>query len=192
MFERDARLPIGDLEMEIGAHVGQRRPEAGGRGFEARESGGASNAGRADDGAGRIDDGDLVGNVPDRRTLGLFDPFEPMDNAVTGQNLFIVVSELIGQERRGDVVVSLAENTVHRDKLIPPRVIERVLNEEGTIDPEVTALAILHPREHVGKTIQQLGEMRGDHRDNNHRRMLSIIVGKAALNGFDRRGRRLT
>ena len=182
MFEMDGELPVGDLLMEMGAHVGQRRPEARGGCVEAaRGSGGASNPGRADDGAGRIDDGDLVGDVPDRRALGLFDPFEPMDNAVAGQNLFIVVPELIGQERRGDVVVSLAENTLDRDKLIPARVIERILNEEGTIDPEITALAILHPRQHVGKTIQQLGEMRGDHRDSNHRRMLSIIVGKGGV-----------
>ena len=108
-FERAERhvrngreVPIGDLVMEMGAHVSQRRPEAGGSGFEAaRGSGGASNAGRANDGAFRIDEGDLVGNVPDRRTLGLSDSFEPIDNAVAGQNLFIILSELIGQERRG-------------------------------------------------------------------------------------------
>ena len=108
-FERAERhvrngreVPIGDLVMEMGAHVSQRRPEAGGGCFEAaRGSGGASNPGRANDCAFRIDDGDLVGNVPDRRTLRLSDPFEPIDNAVAGQNLFIIVSELIGQERRG-------------------------------------------------------------------------------------------
>src|SRR5258706_2689764 len=40
---RDGReVPIGDLVLEMGAHVGQRRPEAGGGGFEAaRRSGGA-------------------------------------------------------------------------------------------------------------------------------------------------------
>jgi len=58
------------------------------------------NPGRANDCAFRIDDGDLVGNVPDRRALRLSDSFEPIDNAVAGQNLFVIVSELIGQERR--------------------------------------------------------------------------------------------
>ena len=74
-FERAERhvrngreVPIGDLVMEMGAHVSQRRPEAGGGGFEAaRGSGGASNPGRANDGAFRIDDGNLVGDVPGRR-----------------------------------------------------------------------------------------------------------------------------
>src|SRR5213592_2530390 len=74
-FERAERhvrngreVPIGDLVMEMGAHVSQRRPEAGGSRFEAaRGSGRSSNPGRANDGAFRIDDGDLVGNVPDRR-----------------------------------------------------------------------------------------------------------------------------
>ena len=86
--------------------------------------------------------------------------FEPIDNAVAGQNLFIIVSELIGQERRGQIIVSLAQNTLDSRKLLSARVIERVLNEEGSIDPEITALAILHPRQHVGKKIQQFGEMR--------------------------------
>ena len=45
-------------------------------------------------------------------------------------------------------------------KLFFARVIERVLNEEGSIDPQITALAILHPRQHVGKKIQELSEMR--------------------------------
>src|SRR5205085_2432139 len=63
---------IGDLVMEMGAHVGQRRPEAGGSSFEAaRGSGGASNPGGANDCALRIDDGDLVGNVPNRRAFRL-------------------------------------------------------------------------------------------------------------------------
>ena len=72
------------------------------------------------------------------------------------------------------------------------RVIERVLNEESAIDPEVTALPIFHPRQYVGQKIQELGEMRRDlpgrhllrstmdapvYRDNSHRRMLSIIAG---------------
>jgi hypothetical protein len=39
-------------------------------------------------------------------------------------------------------------------------VIESVLKEEGSIDPQITALPIFHPREHVGKKIQELGEMR--------------------------------
>ena len=70
--------------------------------FEAvRGSGGASNPGRANDGAFRIDDGDLVGNVPDRGTLGSSDSLEAIDNAVASQHLFIIVAELIGQERRG-------------------------------------------------------------------------------------------
>ena len=88
--------------MEMSAHVSQRRSEAWGGRFEAvRGSGGASNPGRANDDAFRIDDGDLVGNVPDRRTLGLSDSFEAIDDAVAGQHLFIIVAELIGQERRG-------------------------------------------------------------------------------------------
>ena len=49
----------------------------------------------------RVDDGDLVGNVPDRRPLRLSDSFEPIDDAMAGQHLFIIVPELIGQERRG-------------------------------------------------------------------------------------------
>ena len=95
-------VPIGDLVLEMGAHVGQRWSEAGGGSVEAaRGSGGASNPGRAHDCAFRIDDGDLVGNVPDRRVLRLSDSFEAIDNAVAGQNLFIIMAELIGQERRG-------------------------------------------------------------------------------------------
>ena len=107
------------------------------------------------------------------------------------QNLFIIVSELIRQKRRGQIVVSLALNILDSDKLLSARVIERVLNEEGSIDPQIPALAILHPRQHVGKKIQQLSEMRRDlagghlrsmmdapgYRDKSHRRMLSIIVG---------------
>ena len=181
MFERDARCRLVISRWKLARMWASAGPKPGAVASRLRESGGASNAGRADDGAGRIDDRDLVGDVPDRRALGRFDPLESMDDAVAGQHLFVIEPELIGQERRGDVVVSLAENTVHRDKLIPPRVIETILNKKGTIDPEVTALAILHPREHVGKTIQQLGDMRGDHRDSNHRRMLSIIVGKGGV-----------
>src|SRR4051812_35708014 len=108
-FERAERhvrngreVPIGDLVMKFRAHMSQCRPEARGGCFEtARGSGGASNPGRPNDCAFRIDDRDLVGNVPDRRALRFSDSFEPTDNAVTGQNLFIIVSELIGQERRG-------------------------------------------------------------------------------------------
>src|SRR6476469_3312878 len=52
-FERAERhvrygreVPIGDLVLEMGAHVSQRRPEAGGRCFQAaRGAGGASNSG---------------------------------------------------------------------------------------------------------------------------------------------------
>ena len=79
-----------------------------------------------------------------------------------------------------------------RGKFLFARVIESVLNEEGSIDPQITAPAILHPRQHVRKKIQQFGEMRWDpagghlrstmdarvYRDNSHRRMLSIIVGR--------------
>ena len=167
-FERAERhvrngreLPIGDLVMEMGAHVSQRRPEAGAGVFEAaRGSGGPSNPGRANDCAFRIDDGNLVGNVPDRRTLRLSDSFEPIDNAVAGQNLFIIVPELIGQERRGEIIVSPALNILESGKLLSARVIERVLNEKGSIDPQITPLPILHPRQDVGKKIQELGEMR--------------------------------
>jgi hypothetical protein len=199
-FERAERhvrngreVPIGDLVMEMGAHVSQRRPEAGSAGFEgARGSGGASDPGSANDGAFRIDDGDFVGNVPDRRTLRLSDSFEAIDDAVARQNLFIIVSELVGQERRGQIVVSHALNMLDSRQVLSARVIERVLNEEGSIDPKITALAIFHPRQHVGKKIQEFGEMRGDlagghrrstmvlsvYRDKSHRRMLSIIVGR--------------
>ena len=79
---------------------------------------------------------------------------------MAGQNLFVVVSELIRQERRGQIVVSLAQNTLDSDTLILTRAIERVLDEEGSIDPKIAALPIFHPRQHVGKKIQQLGEMR--------------------------------
>ena len=86
----------------MAAQVSQRRPEAWGVCFEAaRGSGGASHPGRTNDYALRIDDGDLVGNVPDRRSLRLSDSFEPVDNAVARQNLFLIAAELIGQERRG-------------------------------------------------------------------------------------------
>jgi len=68
--------------------------------------------------------------------------------------------ELIGEKRRGQVIVGLAANIVDRDRVVLTGVIERVLNEEGPIDPQITALAIFHPREHVGKEIQELGEMR--------------------------------
>jgi hypothetical protein len=40
--------------------------------------------------------------------------------------------------------------------------IERVLHKEGSIDPHIPALAILHPRQHVWKQIHQFGEMRRD------------------------------
>ena len=166
-FERAERhvrngreVPIGDLVMEMGAHVGQHRPEAGGSFEAARGPGGPGKPGGAYDCALGIDDGDLVGDAPDRRALRLSESFEPIDNAMAGENLFVIVSELIGQERRGQVIVSLAQNTLDRHKLVPARVIERVLNEEGSIDPEIPALPILHPRQHVGKKIQQFGEMR--------------------------------
>jgi hypothetical protein len=78
-FERAKRhvrnrreLPIGDLVMEMGAHVGQRGPEAGAGCLEAaRGSGGPSNPRRANDCALRIDDGDFVVRVPDRRAARL-------------------------------------------------------------------------------------------------------------------------
>ena len=79
---------------------------------------------------------------------------------MAGQNLFVIVSELIGQERRREIVVGLAENTLDSNKLVPALVIESVLDEERAIDPQIAALPILHPCEHVGKGIQQLGEMR--------------------------------
>lgn len=99
---RDGReAPIGDLVMKMGAHVGERGPEAGNGGLEAAGApGGASNPCRASDCALRIDDGNLVGPVPDRRAWRLSQTFEPVDNAVAGQNLFVVESELIGYERR--------------------------------------------------------------------------------------------
>ena len=64
-------VPIGDLMLEMGAHVRQRGLVAGGSCFEVACGGGASNPGSANDCALRIDDGDFVGNVPDRRALRL-------------------------------------------------------------------------------------------------------------------------
>ena len=163
MFDMAARLSIGDLVMKMGAHVRQRGPEAGRGCLEAaRGSGGASNPRRANDHALRIGDGNLVGHVPDRRASGVSQSFEPVDNAVAGQHLFVVEPELIGQERRGEIVVGLAEHTRDGALLIPipTLVIESVLKEEGSIDPQITALPILDPREHVGKEIQELGEVR--------------------------------
>jgi hypothetical protein len=43
------------------------------------------------------------------------------------------------------------------------------MNDEGSIDPQIASLPILDPRQHVGKKIQELGEVRrdlaGGHRD---------------------------
>ena len=47
-----------------------------------------------------------------------------------------------------------------RGKFLSARVIERVLNEEGSIDPKITAPAILHPRQHALNKIEKLGQMK--------------------------------
>src|SRR5262249_291976 len=55
-------VPVRDLVMELGAHVSQRRAEAGCGGFEAASGpGGTGNPGRPDNRAFRISDGNLVG-----------------------------------------------------------------------------------------------------------------------------------
>jgi hypothetical protein len=38
-------------------------------------------------------------------------------------------------------------------------VIESVLHDERSIDPQIDALPILHPREHVGQKIEELSDM---------------------------------
>src|SRR3954471_19366145 len=101
-FGNGSELLIGDPAMVVVAHVSQGRLEP--RDGSARKAvlvQRARDPRRADDGAFRIEHGNLVGDVPDRRAFELTYSLNPVDDATAGQNLFIIETELIGHERRG-------------------------------------------------------------------------------------------
>ena len=144
--------------MVVVAHVSQRRFESGDR--PARKAVLAQRArdpGRADDRAFRIEHGNFVGDVPSGHAFKFTYALNPVDDAVAGQNLFIIETELIGHERRGQIVVGLAQNLFCTDQTVRARMIKGIFDEESAIHPKITALPILHPRQHALNKIQKLG-----------------------------------
>ena len=89
----------------------------------------------ADDRPVGIDEGDLVGHVPDRQPIGLADELDAVDDPVPGQHVLIVQAELIGQEGRREVVVGLPEDA-SRAGADPASMAPRVIaDQERPVDP---------------------------------------------------------
>jgi hypothetical protein len=160
-FGNGSQFLIRDYTLVVVAHVGQRRLEP--RDGSARKtvrSQRARDSGRADDRAFCIEHGNFVGDVPGRHAFKFTDAFDPVDDAVAGQNLFVIETELIGHERRGQIVVGLAQNLLCTDQTVHARMIEGIFDEESTIHPKITALPILPPRQHALNKIEKLGQMK--------------------------------
>ena len=74
--------------------------------------------------------------------------------------MFIIQSKLIGQEGRRKIVVSLAQHLPFAILSVEVRMFQRIANQKGLVDPEVTAIPILHLREHVFQKIKQLDQIK--------------------------------
>ena len=59
-----------------------------------------------------------------------------------------------------EIVIGLAQDVFVANLSVEVRVFERVVNQKGAVDPEVAAIPIFHPREHVFQTIEKLGQIK--------------------------------
>src|SRR5439155_24231266 len=135
-------------------HISERRFES--RDLCAREflflqqaghSGGAGNRALC------IEHRYFVRNAPGGDAFGFTDPFDPIDDAVSIQDLLIIETELVGDERWRPIVICPAQNP--SSLTIFSWMVERILDQESSIDPEITALPILHPRQNALQKVKK-------------------------------------
>ncbi|HUC85419.1 MAG TPA: hypothetical protein VL970_09525, partial [Candidatus Acidoferrales bacterium] len=81
-------------------------------------------------------------------------------DAVPGQYIFIIQPELIGQKSRGQVIVGFPQNR-RGSRFRGGRTLLRVMEKERSIDPTISARAILHPNQDIFQSIEKLGQLKG-------------------------------
>ena len=148
-------LSIRDRPMIVIAHERQDRPKLRARGD--RQPGRvqpSSDSRRADDQPVVVDQRDLVGDVPNRQSVGLADQLDPVDDLPSRQHILVVEAELIGEESRRQVVVGLTDDVPRVGTRPAAAVIERVVDEESPIDPLIPPGLILDPDLDVVHTVE--------------------------------------
>ena len=100
---------------------------------------------------------DLVGDVPDGLPIGLADHFDPVHDPLAGEHLFVVQTKLIGQERRRQVVVGLADDVFHACVGLALLAIHLVVEQKCPVDPAIAAVAILDPYQRIFHAVEKLG-----------------------------------
>ncbi len=142
-------------------HVGQDRAELGPRGDFL--PGGAQPSGDtrgADHGPIVVDEGNLVGDVPDGQPVRLANHFDAVDDPFAGQHIFVINPELVGQEGRGQIIVGLSHDVLRVWAwLAGVATIHRIVEQKRPVDPAIAAVAIFDPDQDIFDAVEKLGQL---------------------------------